>query len=318
MEPVKEYAYIKRMSWYNDSNIYSLAPFWHNGDYLEVKRHYYDYWKQNDSLDILESLGFDVRPVDVLSGSFPSYIVRSELPEWYFKIYTAFLKRADAKNWFHLVDDAFIVSIPDELRDNIKDHRKEVTDLIDHEMKTRETPEDGWFVKSTRCSTKHDHSPQPVSCASSAMTHLLSSPEVCNSIIKGNDILVRPWIKDINPNCEVRVFVREGVVTGVSQQFCYDFVPMLSWINEKDIVNSAQRLYDFIDSNLDPKKSFRDECTFDSYISTDEEGEVDMHLIEINSGMFGWGPAGASLFSWGQNPPPQKDEAPVFIVAASL
>ena len=37
-------------------------------------------------------------------------------------------------------------------------------------------------------------------------------------------------------------------------------------------------------------------------------------LIEINSEMFGWGPAGSSLFSWIYNPPPQHDEPPKFMI----
>lgn len=92
----------------------------------------------------------------------------------------------------------------------------------------------------------------------------------------------------------------------------------LNLIGTEDMIGAAQACYDRISAGLGIQSGFQDECTFDAYITTDSEGDVSMHLIEINSGMFGWGPAGSSLFSWTQNPPPQVDETPVYVLAAAL
>lgn len=226
--------------------------------------------------------------------------------------------RADAARWYQLIPGAFMVEIPEGLREDILSHRSQLVTLVDSHPSFGKQSLDGWFVKSTRCSTKHDFKPVPVWSAEEAVSHLLASTEVTQAIKEGANLLFRPWIREITPNCELRVFVRENKVVGVSQQFCYDMVPVLAMIVAEDMIGAAQECYNNIATGLPVEHGFQDECTFDSYITTDDEGDVHMHLIEINSGMFGWGPAGSSLFSWGHNPPPKVDQPAVYLVAGAL
>jgi len=315
---VKKYAYIQRLSWYNDCNICCLSPFWYNGHALEIKTHFYNYWNTNDTIKRLEEEGFKCVPVDNTSGRFNSSTFESDIPDWYWKVYRACLKRADASRWYHLVPNAHIVIIPDTFR---KDEilRDELVQIVQAQFDMSSSiSKSGWFVKTTRCSTKHNFKPQPVFTAKEAIDHLLDSTEVVRAIREGANLMFRPWINEISQNNEVRVFVREEKVVAVSQQYCYDLVPMLNMIDAKDMITAAQRCYDDISSGLPQEHGFQDECTFDSYITTDGEGNVHMHLIEINSSMFGWGPAGASLFSWTHNPPPSVGEPAIYMVAGAL
>lgn len=318
MSQIKKFAYIQRMNCYNDNNICNLAPFWYNEGVLEIRKNVFKYWSMNDTVQRLTDEGFICSPVDSLSGSFEPNVFNSDIPEWYWKVYRSCFLRADAKRWYHLIPNAFIVDVPEDIREDVVSHRKLLTELIGSHPNFHKQSPDGWFVKTTRCSTKHDFKPIPVCSAEDAVEHLLNSHNVLRAIKEGANLLFRPWIREITPNCELRVFVREGKVTGVSQQFCYNMVPVLAMIQAKDMIEAAQRCYNMIANKLPIKHGFQDECTFDSYITTNDDGEVDMHLIEINSGMFGWGPAGSSLFSWVYNPPPQLDEPAVYLVAGAL
>lgn len=314
---IKEYAYIQRLLWYNDNNICYLAPFWYNGATLEIKTHFYNYWNSNDTIKRLEKNGFKCVRVDKTSGSFDSLTFNSDIPDWYWKVYHICLQRSDASQWYHLIPNAHIVYIPDLMRYSII--REELIKIVQLNMDSYDSiPDNGWFVKTTKCSTKHDFKPYPVFTATEAVCQILDSKTSVKAIRNGANIMFRPWIKEISPNNEVRVFVREEKVVAVSQQYCYNILPMLNMINERDMIVAAQKCYDKISIGLSQEHGFQDECTFDAYITFDNEGYVNMHLIEINSGMFGWGPAGSALFSWTHNPPPGVTDPAIYIIAAAF
>lgn len=81
------------------------------------------------------------------------------------------------------------------------------------------------------------------------------------------------------------------------------------------MVHACQQEYDRVMSVMKRKHRFNYECTFDAFMMLD--GEISCRLIEINSESFGWGPAGASLFSWLHRPPPQVDEPALYLVAGT-
>jgi hypothetical protein len=243
------------------------------------------------------------------------------VPEWYDTVYRVILGRANARRWVHLLPDAVFVDVPDATADLLADRDPAAMASLALQIDAKTTtlaPDDGWFVKCGTCSTKHDHTiPTPVFSGTEAVADLLHSPKVRAQFKKhrAQGVMVRPWDRRIGDTNELRVFVRERRVTGVSQQACYDVVPVVSMVDPQDIVDASQRCYDRMRSLLRPGDRFDYECTFDAFFITDSEGTIEVVLIEINSEAFGWGPAGASLFHWKDDPPAKPDEPPVFYIA---
>lgn len=179
----------------------------------------------------------------------------------------------------------------------------------------RATPSpDGWFVKCGTCSTKHAYPPAPQHTGEEATSHLLGAKPVIHALARGTAecVMIRPWDSRVSDTNEVRVFARQGRVTGVSQQACYaESMPLLGMLSARDVISAAQVCFDRLQAGLPVRHRFGFECTFDAFLVVDDGG-VRMELIEINSEAFGWGPAGASLFHWETDPPPRPDQAPVF------
>ena len=315
MDPIKEIVYTQTCSSFNETNLEYLAPFWSDdGQTLLVLEEQYDGWAKTDALALLKKQFKNIERVQDIKH-LPKDIYESDTPEWYYKVYNTILKRTEVNRWYHLIDGAMIASVDIDMGILAK-NIQEVLDKVD------DKPIDGWFVKSGSCSTKHDYPPLPVYSGIEAAQHLLGSKSVINSIKnkKTDYVLIRPWTKEIDNLNEVRVFVRNDKVVGVSQQACYHgYSIIFKLLDAKSIIDGAQKCYDDFNSKLVDEHKFNYECTFDAYISTDiETGEINVYLIEINGEMFGWGPSGASLFSWTDNPPPKTDEPAKFMISGSL
>ena len=312
MEPIKELVYTQENIYFNDKNLEYLAPFWSDdGETLLILEEQYDGWSKTDALELLQKEFKKIEKVKTVKH-LSKNILESEKPGWYYKVYNTILKRTEVNRWFHLIDKSMIVPIDNNLS-NLAKNIEEALDKVNEDKSV-----DGWFVKSGSCSTKHDYPPEPVFSGIEAAQHLLGSTNVINSIKNDRTdyVLIKPWIKEVNDLNEIRVFVRENRVVGVSQQACYSGYSMiLKLLDAKEVIDSAQKCYDDFNSKLENKYKFNYECTFDAYISTDTNtGDITVHLIEINGEMFGWGPSGASLFSWVFNPPPKVNEAAKFLV----
>lgn len=314
MKATKEFVYIQSNIYYNDNNIPYLAPFWsEDGKTLELEAEQYDAWCQTDAMKLLSSQFDNIVKVKEVKH-LPKDMLIAEAPDWYFKVYNTILSRAYAERWFQLIPDAIVVPIP--FNNDTTDTTKLAHDIQEAIDKSGIKSEGGWFIKCSTCSTKHNYPPDPVFSGAEAVTHLMGSSQVLLAIEQGKatHVMLRPWLPDIEKNNELRVFVRKGKVVGASQQACYGTCAILTMFNEDDVINGCQKCYEDFNKKLPESHQFNYECTFDAFISTDSEGEVDVNLIEINSEMFGWGPAGASLFSWIYNPPPQPDESPKFMI----
>lgn len=316
---IKEFLYYKYNTYYNDNNIPYLAPFWsEDGKTLDIEEEQYDAWAATDALDMLKEKFEVINRVKEVKH-FDKDKLSADLPDWYYTVYNTILSRATVDRWFNLIDGGFVIPIPMTDKDEVD--RRQLGKDIQAKLDTIEDkPADGWFIKCSTCSTKHNYPPDPVFSGIEAVIHLLGSSQVNLAISTGKakHVLLRPWLKKIEDNNELRVFVRKGRVVGASQQACYSACAILSMFNEQDVIDGCQKCYDDFNSKLPEKHQFNYECTFDAYISTKEDGEVDVNLIEINSEMFGWGPAGASLFSWIYNPPPQPDEPPKFMIVGAM
>lgn len=149
------------------------------------------------------------------------------------------------------------------------------------------------FIKTSAKSTKHDVPVQPITDAVQALNYLLSSDSI-QSVLKRDEpvyLLLRPWNTEINNDNEIRVFIQNGHIKAISQQYIYDSSPimgMLMTYNSKDIIDKIKSKWDSM-SNL--KYS---DAVLDMFIN----GDGDAELIEVNCGGNGWGPAGSSLFTW--------------------
>lgn len=315
MDPIRRIIYIERDRDYNDCNVHTMAPFNLSGRTLLVELPQYEAWAKTDALDLLRAHFPDIQAVDPSSLS----KLGAVLPDWYWLVYYTILGRSTPKHWYHLVSGAKII----DCNLNDKEGHLQVAQMIQDAMD--EHPEhlecDGWFIKSGACSTKKDYKPVPVHSGTEAVEHLSGSQSVLRAFERGHTdcLLLRPWDNSISSNNEVRVFVRNGKVVGVSQQACYTpFVYMLNILKAVDVIDACQREYDRVQAGISKRHRMYYECTFDAYLIIDDKGDVSCHLIEINSEAFGWGPAGSSLFSWTDRPPPQTDEAPLYLVAGVL
>lgn len=315
---------------FNDTNNPCLAPFTLvEPNILEIEPAQYDAWVETDGLELLAPHFTEVRRAE---GKVPRLALdKSDAwPEWYDKVYRVMMGRANASRWwlevlgpYGAVPPVIIIERQRALSERDADAITWLADELQRRIDTHNTtpgvePAEAWFVKCGTCSTKHDNlPPAPMYSGREAVDYLLLSAKVRVQMFKGHAqcVVMRPWDKRISDVCELRVFVRDERVVGVSQQACYSPVPVLHMMDPQDVVGAAQTCFDAMNARLPPKRKFSYECTFDAFFSTTDEAEVEVHPIEINSEMFGWGPAGASLFNWLNDPPPPPDAPPVLYVA---
>jgi hypothetical protein len=319
MKARKEFVNIKRDTWYNDNNIASLAPFRYDDETETLWIHIDQYiaWSRSGIIDLIKNkypLTKSLVPGSVMLSGLDNTTSFGDQPDWYRYVYWIAMTASNPKYWYEAVPRAHV--IPAHYSE---EHRfgpglelmHSIQRLIDQDPDQKAV---GWFVKCTTCSTKANFAPAPVYSGAEAVCQLLDSDKVTNAFLLGraDNILLRPWDPRINDDNEIRVFVRNGIVTGVSQQACYSLVTILPMLDADDVIKACQLLYQNIYRIY---KKLWYQCTFDAFITTDTDGNLEAHLIEINSDSFGWGPAGASLFSWLYRPPPLVDEPAMYLLA---
>jgi hypothetical protein len=323
---VRKFRYDHLPGTYNDSNHHDLAPFSVDADgTLAVEAGAYDGWAATDALSLVAALFPAVRRAD---GPVTRIDRDAAAPKWFYAVYTALLSRANAARWWgELVHAGGVVAVPPERNAGIATadvanaDKKWLAGAVQHAMDTSvgSPPERGWFVKCGTCSTKHQYPVAPMFSGVEAVEHLLGAEHVRAAFATGaaRCVAIRPWDPEIASHNELRAFATAGVVTGVSQQSCHAPQPVLHLLDGAELIAAVQRCYDAAMAALPPGRRFPHECTFDAYISTTTEGEIEARLIEINSGMFGWGPSGSALFHWRDDPPPKPDEPPVVYLRTS-
>eukprot|EP00051_Salpingoeca_urceolata_P001668 m.42938 g.42938 ORF g.42938 m.42938 type:complete len:397 (-) comp11601_c0_seq1:44-1234(-) len=275
------------------------------------------------------------------------------MPPWYLTVYRIVYSRNNASRWWHVLDEGQdagrVAMVPlasaDEeaaLGMDDLDHpdavaaRLALADRVQAAINalqasappssSEDTPDStpapttrcrGFFVKCGSCSTKHSFPPEPVFTGAQAVRHLTAAPNVRRAFRRGTGqcVLLRPWLDGVGESVELRVFVRDTRVVGVSQQACYSIVPVIHLLDPEEVVAACQALWDRTASRLAPEHRFDYQCTFDAYLVTDPDtADLSARLIEINGEGFGWGAAGASLFHWVHRPPPQPNQEPVFVI----
>lgn len=305
---------------YNNNNLVEMAPISYDKkeDVLSIEKEQYDAWDTNDCLSLLYKHFPTIERVDKVERLPPG-----TPPDWYYKVYNTALSRANVSRWYYAVPGIHIIPLSAELQTILSDtdglaytdEANKLSTKIQSIMDNNSAP-DGWFGKCGTCSSKHHYPPTPLFNGEEAVSHLLNALPVKRALYRNTAdcIVLRPWDRKITDDNEVRVFTRNNTVTGVSQQACYDVVPIMNMLQPLDVIDAAQICYNKVREALIPIDRFDYECTFDAYITTDSDGNLSMHMIEINSDIFGWGPSGASLFNWIDDPPPSVTDTPVFYI----
>lgn len=230
----------------------------------------------------------------------------SPLDEWYIYLYKTYLKPYDPRNWYHLIPNAILLTLSDKQCDDLlEDNYEETINRLDVVIKG----DTDYFAKSGSSSTKHNYPPAPVRTGIEVVKHLMASDNVRKSLKsrRGNSILLSPWTTAISAETEFRVFTKCYQVVGVSQQHLYKVVPLMKHLSGVEVVEAFQKLWNDCLDELTYPEDYR-ECTFDGYITTDESGLV-AHMIELNAGNYGWGPAGSALFEWNEDRLPEVNNA---------
>ena len=293
----------------NNCNCYQLAPFRYVDGILFLSR---EETLRIDGTITMELIREKIPEIQVVSSlELLQYDYLTPDSEIYQIIYSVNLEMTNAKAWYRLLPEADFLDLSKSECEVLLNYNnlEEIQNIIIKLTECMKNIPGPYFVKTGLCSTKKNIQPRPVFDAKDALYHLLSSNNVKQSLENGKckGILVQPWRTDINPNVEFRVFVRSGVVTAASQQYLYEIYPIMYYWEAETVILAFQTLWDSFKDRLPENLTIRD-SVFDGYLTTTIDGEVIAHLIEINSGAFGWGPAGSALFDWEYEPPPQIGE----------
>lgn len=314
--------------YHNNNNLPDMAPLAHDDatDTLIVEGAQHDAWAATDALATLEAefkggVRRSAGPVErVAAREF------RDAPEWLLRTYRLINRRSNAARWWaELVHPDGVIPITDAQSEALARNDGSPDCVRDRAWLSKEFQRrfdahpcpDGWFVKCGTCSTKHQYPPEPVFSGPEAVVHLLGATPVTDALAtrRAQCFVLRPWTRQISANNEFRVFVRAGRVTGVSQQACYsNVINIVAMFPPDAVIAAAQACYDAAMARLPPARRLVHECTFDAYLESSPDGEPVIHLIEINAENFGWGPAGASLFDWRDDPPPAVGEPPVVYI----
>jgi hypothetical protein len=229
----------------------------------------------------------------------------------YWLVYRAWCRMYNADIWYSVFGNlAEIVSLTPEEHNILKSCRKLTDDIIKHpaisKLLTRlnykivllqkNYGQQELFIKTSAKSTKHDVKVQPITNGGEALNYLFSSPTIQGVLARNEsvELFLRPWNTEVNNDNEIRVFVQDGHIKAVSQQYIYASSPVLGMMfqyNAAGILEKISEVWRQIDSSTKYK-----DAVLDMFITNDG----DVELIEVNCGGTGWGPAGSSLFQWSE------------------
>ena len=112
--------------------------------------------------------------------------------------------------------------------------------------------------------------------------------------INYSNIFIQKWNDDIILDKELRIFIKNKEIIGISQQDCSKSHIFLNCTSNNyiEICNNCNKLWSLIKDKL-----FYTNCILDVYI----DDNLDIHLIEINP-THSWTGAGSALFEWINDP----------------
>jgi hypothetical protein len=230
----------------------------------------------------------------------------------YWTVYRAWCQMYNADKWFHVFGNlAALIPVSPACQKKLTGHRTLTLELEqDPEVAnllvvlgteiTRLQETSGClelFIKTSAKSTKHDIPVQPITNAREALEYLLPSPTIQGVLARDEpvELFIRPWQPDVNNDNEIRVFIQDGRIKAVSQQYHYASSPVLGMLFRYSAADILDQIQEWWQRPEVQQLGYLD-AVLDMYITPDSQVE----LIEINCGGNGWGPAGSSLFTWSE------------------
>lgn len=208
------------------------------------------------------------------------------------------------------IPSGFITGRPSSL---YQDEFNTIIERLDHALEENKiiTPKDGWFVRLSSCSPKDGLPLFPLKSSREIISKLATSKRTLIALLKGDrSLYFVPYDASWEEFRELRVFVRRGRVTAISQYVWYKYA-FFSSLKDEELIDIAKNLVEYLNSTLPPILSQikTDSVVVDLYYKGEdsendenkqkkERGENDLFkIIEFNS--FGYFmSAGAALFNW--------------------
>ena len=278
--------------------LYILESFWNKlSKYPSAIKHIHTYYSPNDIVMVGPSCDFADGGDDEAG---------------YWTVYRAWCQMYNADKWFHVFGNlAALVPVSSECQKLLLGQRILTPELEQHtavagliaelgQQITRLQEPSGraeLFIKTSAKSTKHDIPVQPITNAREALGYLLPSPTIQGVLARDEpvELLIRPWQSDVSNDNEIRVFIQDGQIKAVSQQYLYSSSPVLGMIFRYSAADILDQIREWWYSTEVQQLAYQD-AVLDMYITPDSKVE----LIEINCGGNGWGPAGSSLLTWNE------------------
>jgi hypothetical protein len=281
---------------------------------LYVEQSFWDKLKRHQlAIDLLdEYYGKYFGCVTVIpDGELPLHETNDDTGYWL--VYRAWCQIYNAENWWQVFgkSGAALIPVSDSAQRLLLGQRQLTPELLtrsaiskllidlDTEIKNLQTQcgQQELFIKTSAKSTKHDIPVQTITNAREALGYLLPSPTIQGVLARYEpvELLIRPWLSDVNNDNEIRVFIQDGRIKAISQQYLYSPSPVLGMIFRYSAADILDQIREWWYSTEVQQLGYQD-AVLDMYITPDSKVE----LIEINCGGNGWGPAGSSLFTWAE------------------
>lgn len=175
-------------------------------------------------------------------------------------------------------------------------------DMIDFLERYREETKsifDGrkYFIRTDRVSLKNGiHKVGPYTNLRNIIESMVTTVDAHKCFLKDDmecTIYLFPWIEDINPNKEFRIFVYNDKITAISQQHLYDVNSWLNKMSREDIILIINKILEFFENKI--KHLYKKEKYVMDLVLIGKDNKP--YFIEPNP--FGEQyPSGSALFHW--------------------
>lgn len=290
----------------NKGNVLELTPFFVDIDgTMHVTPTFHDEI-QGHVLTSLQKSGLVKISVTLTPQTYTKELLQNpEVDKFYWTVYRAYCEWYNASHWWVCLPHTAHVELTDEERQYLavgkaclfKCHMLDrITDKISDGMKSIHSAE--FFIKTTAQSPKHDFAVRSVENPLDALQYLLPSPTIVRILNRDEPagFLISPWKPSINHGNEIRAFVINTEVVGISQQYLYEEAICMPYIAAQ-AESIREKIEEFWKWSKQHHKYTN--AVLDMYVDMDDEMDdnYSVHLIEINPGS-GWSPGASSLFTW--------------------
>ena len=242
---------------------------------LNTNNHWIDGKKPNDYDEII-SENYTKNWVDLFHQSYKTIILYRMDLMW---MYEAFNIGRQTQQFSPIYEEDMI--------DFLERYRDETNSIFDGTK---------YFIRTDTVSLKNGiHKVGPYTNLRDIIESMVTTIDAHKCFFKDDKkctIYLFPWIEDINPYKEFRIFVYNGRITAISQQHLYDVNLWLNSMSKDDIILIINKILEFFEHNIKPLYK-KDKYVMDLVLIGDEQP----YFIEPNP--FGKEyPTGSALFHW--------------------